>query len=348
MNSVFIDPMVAELVEATSKLSNCNSLLNRGGRQGGVLRHPCSIFLILFSFSLPLGSLFAGSGETGFAFLKIGIGGRAAGMGEAGTATASDATAVFWNPAGLVLSQNHGVIFTYNRWIEGIQHNFAAAKFTKGSHALAIHYISTGVDDIEQRDIPSEKPTAYFSSHDLALGLSYALKLNSQWAVGATGKYVYERIQNSVSAVTFDLGAWYSMDYIKDRPDLTDRWRVGMVLSNVGFSGKFIDKKVDLPSAIRIGSMYDIIRNHSSGSSWSVAVDVVKPFADHTRLHSGTEYGYKEMMFVRAGYQFGYDARGITVGIGMKFRKISLDYGYMPFSNSLGATHRISAAFEFD
>jgi hypothetical protein len=303
---------------------------------------------VLIVVILTTGSMFAGTGETGFAFLKIGIGGRAAGMGEAATVSSTDATASFWNPAGLIQSNTHNAVFTYNRWIGGIQHNFGAAKFVYGNNAFAFHYISTGIDDIEQRDIPSENPTAYFSSHDLALGVSYARKMNNRLSLGMTGKYVYERIQSSVSAFAVDLGAWYNIKYAYDNPSRDDRWRVGLVLSNVGFSGKFIHEKVTLPSSIRLGSLYHILNSTPAGNTWSVAADIEKPFAENVRTHLGTEFGYKNVYFARAGYQLGYEARGISAGIGIRFRKINMDYGYMPFSNSLGATHRISAALEFE
>lgn len=304
--------------------------------------------LTLILVILSAGTIYAGGGETGFAFLKIGIGGRSAGMGEAATASSTDATAAFWNPAGLIQSNSHDVVFTYNRWINGIQHNFGAAKFVYGNNAFALHYISTGVEDIEQRDIPSENPTAYFSSHDLAIGLSYARKMNDRLSFGVTGKYVYERIQSSVSAFAVDLGAWYDIQYAYDNPDMDRRWRVGLTLTNVGFSGKFVNEKVTLPTTIRLGSVYHILPITASGNMWLVAAEIEKPLAENVKTHLGTEYGYKNIYFVRAGYQLGYEARGVSAGIGIKIRRVNIDYGYMPFSNSLGATHRISAALAFE
>jgi hypothetical protein len=299
---------------------------------------------VLFFWLIQGCLVFAGSGETGFSFLKIGIGGRAAGMGEAATVLSTDAAATYWNPAGLAVDEHNNALFTYNHWIENVQHNFFAVKFIHGANAFGLHYIATGVDGIEQREIPSATPTAYFSSHEIELGISYARKINARWALGMTANYIYERIQNSVSAIGFDVGVWHTADYLsKDHP-----LKLGFVLSNVGFSGKLINEKVRLPTTIRFGSAYDIFWDSDSRNIWTAAVDIIKPVKDKLRIHVGTEFGYKDFLFLRAGYQFGYDARGMTAGLGMKIVKtIRVDYGYMPFSNALGVTHRIGASFDF-
>ena len=41
------------------------------------------------------------AGETGLSFLKLGVGGRALGMGEAYSAVAADPTAMYYNPAAM-------------------------------------------------------------------------------------------------------------------------------------------------------------------------------------------------------------------------------------------------------
>ncbi|MBX7151619.1 PorV/PorQ family protein [bacterium] len=285
-------------------------------------------------------SVLAGTGETGFAFLKIGIGGRAAGMGEATSAAASDATATYWNPAMLTVNSFNSIVFTHNRWIEDVTHNFFAAKFVNDRHAFGIHYISTGVDDIEQREIPSEEPTALFSSHDLAIGFSYAYKINERSSIGLTTKYIYERIQNSVHAWAVDAGFTHLMSL--DGRNL----RLAFVITNIGASGKLRSQSITLPTSMRFGGQYEILTH--SKYQWNIATDIVKPLKERLRVNTGTEFGFNDLTFLRVGYQLGYKTRGVSAGLGLKaLDKIRIDYGFTSFSHALGSAHRISASFEF-
>ena len=66
-----------------------------------------------FGVSLALGLWAqAGAGGSTVSFLKIPVGAREVGMGQAFTALASGANAVFWNPAGLSRLQGREVSAT--------------------------------------------------------------------------------------------------------------------------------------------------------------------------------------------------------------------------------------------
>ena len=62
-------------------------------------------------------------------FLKIGVGGRASALGDAFVAVANDASALYWNPAGLVQFQENQVMFSHNSWVVDINHEFIGAVY---------------------------------------------------------------------------------------------------------------------------------------------------------------------------------------------------------------------------
>src|SRR5436309_2306797 len=67
---------------------------------------------------LTLGLSEAGNspGTSGAPFLRIGVGARASGMGEAFTAVADDVSTIFWNPAGLANFKGREFLFMHNLW----------------------------------------------------------------------------------------------------------------------------------------------------------------------------------------------------------------------------------------
>ena len=56
------------------------------------------------------------AGTASGTFLKIGIGARATGLGEAFVAVANDPTAIYWNPAGLASIQRQELAISHVEW----------------------------------------------------------------------------------------------------------------------------------------------------------------------------------------------------------------------------------------
>ena len=95
---------------------------------------------------LGLSTVHAGSNpaNTGLAFLKIGVGGRAVGVGEAYTAIANDASAAYWNPAGLAQLEHTEFLLTHNEWIQDVAHDFLGFTFNKGGNHFARIFSTSG------------------------------------------------------------------------------------------------------------------------------------------------------------------------------------------------------------
>jgi hypothetical protein len=87
-------------------------------------------------------------------FLKVRVGARAAGMGNAFTAVADDATAPYWNPAGMVYLPYREVIPQHSEQFGSlVNHDYIGAVLPLGGpsgrqSALGISFIRLAVDDI--------------------------------------------------------------------------------------------------------------------------------------------------------------------------------------------------------
>src|SRR5438477_13079260 len=92
-----------------------------------VIRRPWTV--TRFMVILVIGTLFTVHGARAFAsspgtttgeLLKIPLGTRAVGMGEAFTALADDSSALYWNPAGMSFVSQKEVSFMHSSLIESV------------------------------------------------------------------------------------------------------------------------------------------------------------------------------------------------------------------------------------
>ncbi|MEE4311602.1 MAG: PorV/PorQ family protein [candidate division KSB1 bacterium] len=275
--------------------------------------------------------------STGLAFLKIGAGGRAAGMGEAYTAVANDASAAFWNPAGLARMSRSEFTFTHNNWFQDISHEYLAFAFQMGKNTVGLSFISTNIGGIERRTNPSTEPLDIIEAHDIMFSLSFARSMGSlNWGVSA--KYLYEKIYLfSANGIALDLGLTYNLP-IKG---LT----VGATALNLGTMTEMDKEAVELPATLKAGVAYTLPVDLYG--KVLIAGDYVNYLGNAAHMHLGFEYLLKNIFALRTGYMTGYEEKSIQAGAGIRFSNYSLDYGFSPFNSDIGDSHRISLSIRF-
>ena len=72
---------------------------------------------------------------------------------------------------------------------------------------------------------------------------------------------------------------------------------------------------------------------------------------DDLHIHFGGEYFYNNIIALRFGYMTGYEAKGITAGLGIFWEGLNFDYAFLPYSFSsynLGSAHTISLMYSFN
>jgi hypothetical protein len=155
-------------------------------------------------------------------FLAIGVGARALGMSNAFVATVNDATAGYWNPAGLARLENDmQVSLMHAEYFAGIaRYDFGGfAKKIDQKSAIGFSVIRFGVDDIPDTSelIDANGNINYdriksFSAADYAFLLSYARKLKKEGlSFGANAKVINRQVGSFATAWGFgiDLGLQY-------------------------------------------------------------------------------------------------------------------------------------------
>src|SRR5258706_12521042 len=66
-------------------------------------------------------------GTSSASFLRIGIGARAAGLGESFVAVANEPSAIYWNPAGLASLLRKEVAVSHNDWPGAVNYEHVTA-----------------------------------------------------------------------------------------------------------------------------------------------------------------------------------------------------------------------------
>jgi len=285
-------------------------------------------FLVCFSILLASTGYAKEQSKAG-AFLTFGAGARAAGMGGAFVALAEDATASYWNPAGLAfLDKRIEIMAQHTLLTLDRSYNFLSlARAVNKKTALALSWIRFGVEDIPKYD-ENNNYLGTFSDSENALTLSYSRRLTYKIGVGANLKYIFHNLEShSASGWGIDLGI---------RWKASPKFSYGLMAENIGEIPLEWDTghKDVIPFNFRTGLAYQF--NHQL----IFALDYDK----RTNLHLGIELPIKELFTLRLGSDNG----SLTIGAGFKQRKgmsLTLDYAYE--RDELGDIHRFSLMGQF-
>lgn len=298
------------------------------------MRKTLHLVLLLLVLVVPTSLLAGDPGDSGALFLRLGMGGRSAGMGEAYSAVAKDASAVYWNPAAMSPVLGTNMMFTHNEYFQSVRLEHLAVTHETDYGTFGISFTGLYMDDMDRyEDTPSEVPLGTFGAYDVAFALAYSRYFLPNLSAGIAVKPIYQKIDNtSASGLGFDLGVYHV--------SRIEGVKFAAVLANLGSPMKFVEEEFALPRMFKIGGSYDRHVETLKGDIL-LTLDVIFPNDGNSKQHIGAEYGYSRLLFLRAGFKGGYDSQGATFGLGVRYRKFDFDYGVLLGSNDLGDSHRI-------
>ena len=303
------------------------------------------LLLLVITVSLSFGQYRGGT--TAAQFLKIGVGGRAIGMGEAYVAMSQDASGLYWNPAGIAQSRNGEIMFQRNNWIADVAINYLGVIFPLpgvGTVGLSLTSLTMGdmpvTTELEPLGTGEE-----FTASDLALQISVARALTDRFSIGFNTKYIQQSIWHSTaSAMALDVGTLFRTQF--------NDMMLGMSISNYGssmaMSGRDalerfdpastlegnndaipVDYKMDdwdLPLIFRVGVAMDVFE--VGVTKVTLAADAIHPNDNYESINLGTELSILDHYFLRAGWKSPFATGNAAVSVtGLEPREESLTFG---------------------
>ncbi len=208
-------------------------------------------------------------------FLLISPGARSAGMGEAFVALADDASATFWNPAGLAFQTGRELTLMHSNWlpqlVSDMSYEFLSYRqyFESLGGVLGgnITFLNMGeqVNTAEHTD-ESGSPIVLgtFQSWDMAVTMCYATKVSANFGLGVSMRYIHshlaplgageEKGTGVANSFAVDLGVLYKFPFLKGLS-------FGANLSNLGPKITYVDaaQADPLPTNLKVGFAYKVL-----------------------------------------------------------------------------------------
>lgn len=290
------------------------------------------------------------SGTTAASFLEIGVGAKALGMGSAFVSVANDASSLYWNVSGIASSDKFRFLVSHTNWIADTKFDFAGLLIPLADiGTVGFSFTSLSMSDMKVRTVELPEGTGeFFSSGDIAIAVSYAIKLTDRFLIGLTAKYIQQSIWHmNAKGFGIDFGVLFHTDLLNGMTIGAEIRNFGTPITMSGRDSRYfirIDPSKqgsndqiptniqmdswDLPLAIQLGVSTNVI--NTENYKLNIAIDALHPNNNYESLNVGAELNFYKFLFIRTGYRslFLKDGEGgFSFGFGITSQPL--------FSNSL-------------
>jgi len=310
------------------------------------------LFLILVLFLIynhANGAKYAGE------FLNLGVGGRALGMGGAYVAIADDATATYWNPAGLSQISSQELVFMHAETFGSLlNHDFISWALPLHdrfqNYTLGFSLMRLGGGDIKVTELPY--PDSQISSTnqpyvkkeaghaDYLLTFSFAKETSPKLSFGGNAKLIYRHlVDNSALGLGIDLGLLYSpTSYLSLGANFKDA--VSTLLSYDNGTKETISPSLRTGFGLKKGS-----KNFSFLFTTEAELNFEgrRYSAQYWQgdISADMHYGWEVVYLERVSARLGFDRGNFSAGGGLGFKKFEVDLAFLSHKE-LDNSYRVS------
>jgi hypothetical protein len=266
-------------------------------------------------------------------------------MGGAYTAIGTDASSLFWNPAGAAqMSTQRSISIDQSQWVADFQiSSFAGVWQVGGIHHFGISALALYAPPMEvTTEYRPDGTGEYFNYGDMLLGLTYALRMTDRFSFGLTTKLVDEQLADlHMRSVLLDLGTYYRTGY----NDL----RFAVAFLNFGMpakpSGVYLNQdSVEThyeafapPTTFRLGVANEWLQ--SDFHELTSTIQLNHPVDNVESITVALEYGLANLLFARGGITPGDEVSPWAFGLGVKWAGFTFDYSYADMTDLSSSEH---------
>lgn len=310
--------------------------------------------IIMFSLLVFCSSLYAGDvarkGTTGAEQLLIPVGARGIATGGAMLANVTGLESIYFNPAGLDVSNQTEAMFNFMSYLADINVSYFAASTKMGDFgSIGLSFKTMDFGDIPETTLRYPDGTGTdWSPSFLVAALTYSKIISDRIAVGTNFKLISEEMMNtSASAFALDFGVQYrfneqlsigaSVKNIGTNMAYTGaglQAKTGVPGTDPGTSGavyEAVSEAFQIPSYFELSVAYGYNLNEQNNLLFGGAYTANNSLEDMANF--GMEYGFMNTLFLRGGYYLAMENMDnsvftFTAGAGINY-KISPEIGFV-------------------
>lgn len=298
-------------------------------------------FLVLIGILgvLPPGRLCALERAESMPYLRCSADAKSSALAGAVGALGGDVETLWVNPAGLGGLPNPRISLTGLFWRNGVESQYLLSGFPL-SRGWAVGVAVNRNSAMDQYRDGTGAPGGSFEVSDTVLCGAVAYR-RGRWSVGTSVKWVHERVESY-------RGSGFLADIGFQVLPLRDWVALGVAYQNIG-SVSSLAEGARPPGTLRCSAAVRVY----GPNLVLVAESRTFPTREETIPAVGfqfTERRWPLGVALRGGYDFqdlkGLGGSGWTLGVGLAWRDLRLDYAYSP-SNILGTRQRLTVGWEF-